>query len=79
VLLEILTLITIGLNKMLDFINTNDTELKEYNSKTKNAMQQMKAFCDADSFIIDSRKKAHLKVNRAIVNGKIHWFIYWLC
>ena len=58
---------------MLDFTNTNDTELKEYNSKTKNAMQEMKAFCDGDSFIIDSRKKAHLKVNRAIVNGKIHW------
>ena len=57
---------------MLDFINTNDTELKEYNSKTRNAMQQMKAFCDSDDFIIDCRKKAHLKVNRAIVNGKIH-------
>ena len=58
---------------MLDFINTNDTELKEYNSKTKNAMQEMKSFCDGDDFIIDCRKKAHLKVNRAIVNGKIHW------
>ena len=58
---------------MLDFINTNGTELKEYNSKTKNAMQQMKAFCDSDDFIIDCRKKAHLKVNGAIVNGKIHW------
>ena len=58
---------------MLDFINTNDIELKEYNSKTRNAMQEMKSFCDGDDFIIDCRKKAHLKVNRAIVNGKIHW------
>ena len=47
---------------MLDFINTDDTELKEYNSKTKNAMQEMKSFCDGDDFIIDCRKKDHLKV-----------------
>ena len=46
---------------MLDFINTNDIELKEYNSKTKNAMQEMKAFCDSDDFIIVKIRWDHLK------------------
>ena len=56
-----------------NIVDAEELELFTYKTKTNHALKTMKAHCDSDAFITDCRDKARQKINRAIVNGKIHW------
>ena len=55
-----------------NIVDAEELELFTYKTKTNHALKTMKAHCDSDAFITDCRDKARQKINRAIVNGKIH-------